>query len=115
MESNGVNCWVSSFQIHSDCSNRFRKRSRRNWFPSRNSSMMPCRCQKKAISLDSSSLTDLVLRAGQAGSTSNGTAVDAGTFHYAVRLREQVAGTTQWTDAANGRDLLVEWDETVTA
>jgi hypothetical protein len=52
---------------------------------------------------------------GSTGIYLYGTAVDAGTFHYAVRLREQIAGTTQWTGPANGRDLVVEWDETVTA
>ncbi len=52
---------------------------------------------------------------GSTGVYLYGTALDAGTFHYAVRLREQVAGTKRWTSAANGRDLVVEWDETITA
>jgi len=52
---------------------------------------------------------------GSTGIYLYGTAVDAGTFHFAARLREQIAGTTQWTGPANGRDLVVEWDETVTA
>ncbi len=51
---------------------------------------------------------------GSTGVYLYGTAVDSGTFHYAVKLSEQVPGTKQWTSAANGRDL-VEWDETVTA
>jgi hypothetical protein len=41
------------------------------------------------------------------------TARDAGTFHYAVRLSEQVPGTARWISPANGREL--EWDEIVTS
>jgi hypothetical protein len=52
---------------------------------------------------------------GSTGIYLYGTAVDAGTFHYAAQLRQQMAGTSQWTGAANGRDIVVEWDETVTA
>jgi hypothetical protein len=52
---------------------------------------------------------------GSTGVYLYGTALDAGTFHYAVRLREQIAGTKHWTGTAYGRDLVVEWDETVMA
>ena len=52
---------------------------------------------------------------GSTGIYLYGTAVDAGTFHYGVRLREQIAGTTQWTGPINGPYLVVEWDETVMA
>ena len=52
---------------------------------------------------------------GSSGVYLYGRALDAGTFHYAARLREQAAGTSQWTGAANGRDIVVDWDETVAA
>jgi hypothetical protein len=51
--------------------------------------------------------------AGGGGVELYGTARDAGTFHYAVRLSEQVPGTARWISPANGREL--EWDEIVTS
>jgi hypothetical protein len=42
-------------------------------------------------------------------------AVDAGTFHYAVKLSEEIAGTGQWRSLDSAGGLLFKWDEIVTA
>jgi hypothetical protein len=51
---------------------------------------------------------------GSSGFYLFGTASDASAFHYVVKLTEELPGTNQWMGAANGRDLVFEWDEIVT-
>jgi hypothetical protein len=52
---------------------------------------------------------------GSSGFYLYGTAVDVGTFHYAVKLSEEIPGTGQWRTLASAGSLVFHWDEVVTA
>jgi hypothetical protein len=43
-----------------------------------------------------------------------GTAVEAGTFHYAIKLSDQADGPPHWVTEDSGRELIRKWDELVT-